>query len=199
MVAKNKYRFIIISLCLIVSLAILNFLNAQEKSTPTKNLDFPDKKEASKIPSLEDNLIPYKEIETPSISIWKVVGSTIIVIFLILGFGYLYKFLISKSRNLYYVSKKMQIVDRLPLSPTRHILLISVGKKYLVLSATEKGINFITELPMEESETEPEIINIGEKIEITEVNKSETNNKSSFKDILKKFTSKFQRIDKLVK
>ncbi|MCI8795879.1 MAG: flagellar biosynthetic protein FliO [Dorea sp.] len=94
----------------------------------------------------------------------RVIG-TFIVAALIIYASYLASKYIGKGLGKGVGSKYMRLIDQIALGQDRHIAIVQIGGKYLLVGVTSGQINVLSEIQDDDLfPLEPEPVDIGEKI-----------------------------------
>lgn len=90
---------------------------------------------------------------------------TFIAVVLILYLSYLFSRYLSKGMSKSSSSRYMRLIDQIALGQDRHIAIVQIGGKYLLVGVTSGQVNVLSEIQDDNLfPLEPDTVDIGEKI-----------------------------------
>jgi flagellar biosynthetic protein FliO len=125
------------------------------KSAVSTPLAFPDKTTVNDdvvpndVETLEKTAKKYELPERTSFSvsaIWRTIASLAIVIMLIVGLVYLLRQFWARGMRFDMKGRHIRVIDVVSLGVNRSIFLVSVGKKFVLLGSSDKGLNYLMEV-----------------------------------------------------
>lgn len=90
--------------------------------------------------------MPSPQIESPTISIMRVIFSLLLVIGLIIATVYVLKYFYSRSMRLDLKTRHIRVLDTVQLGMNRAVYMVKVGQMVLLLGTGDKGLVYLAEV-----------------------------------------------------
>jgi len=107
-----------------------------------------------------DQDMPAPRMDSPTISVMRVILSLLLVIALIIGTVYVLKYFYSRSMRLDLKATHIRVLDTVQLGMNRAVFMVKVGEMVILLGTGDKGLVYLTEVTdavnMEDLIDEPE-------------------------------------------
>lgn len=89
---------------------------------------------------------PSPRMDSPTISVMRVIVSLLLVIALIIGTVYVLKYFYSRSMRLDLKATHIRVLDTVQLGMNRAVFMVKVGEMVILLGTGDKGLVYLTEV-----------------------------------------------------